>query len=262
MWSRIVKANESGSADTNGTVTPWLRNVARGDAERRPPYDATGVFDAAEIMRRAAQRAAALLREAERKSEQQLAAAAAEIERLEEETRRKGYEAGFAEGFAEGRAEGEAQARREASGLLESLSAAVQEIGELRRALLVEAADDAVKFAVLIAEKIVKQVLQDPEATARLAGELLQELREESRVVIYLPPEAVEHPETERIIAQRAGDAGVRWTLAADPSLAPGDVRIETEWGWVDGRGSVRWARLIRALEESVAHQTGNVDGR
>lgn len=260
-FSRIIKAG-SETNDYRATV-PYLEAVEAVAASADRPAltmsksdraSTRALFEAATIVREASKRAARLLQSAAERAEDTVVTATNRIETIEAEARKKGYEEGFAAGFAEGKEKAAKQVRAELVHILTSLENAVDHLGNERRAALAQMESDIVKFAVLLAERVIRRELPDPETTVSIAGSLLHDLKEESRVIVHLPPAVAEHPEVERRLSEAAAGSGVRWKIAADPGLQMGDVRIETEWGWVDGRASIRWSRLIRSLEEAVRH--------
>lgn len=241
--SRIVKADQ---LPCSAPAQAPSRRVVQ--ARRR----AAAVLDAAQIMRAAEERAAAVLRAAEEQAAALLEDQQRELVRLREEAVRRGYE----EGYAEGRAAGERAAQDAAQGHLAELAAAVrrasEELSQLRRQVLAEAEGDIVKFAILVAERVLRGELADPQRTWAIARSLLAEVADESYVKVFLPP-CVGDPAEGRVqLATAAPGSGVRVEIEIDPSLGPGDVRVETRWGWLDGRAPVRWRRLVEALQRGA----------
>lgn len=260
-FSRIIKAGSE--ANQVRAAVPYAEMIQTGPPDVEQPEmvlsesereSTRALFDAAAIVREASQRAARMVRLAAERAENIVAAATNRVEAIEAEARKAGYEEGFDAGFAAGKEEAAKQVREEMAQIFTALEKAVNDLGQERRTALARMESDIVKFAVLLAERVIRRQLPDPETTVSIAGSLLHDLKEESRVTIHLPPAVVEHPEVERRLSEVAAGSGIRWKIAADPSLRMGDVRIETEWGWVDGRASIRWSRLIRALEEAVRH--------
>lgn len=258
-FSKIIKAGTEGSQAR--AAVPYVEMIEAGASDDEQPelilseserQSTRALFDAAAIVREASQRAARMVRLAAERAENIVAAATERVEAIEAEARQVGYQEGFHAGFAAGKEEAIKQAREEMAQIFASLEKAVDHLGQERRSALARMESDIVKFAVLLAERVIRRQLPDPETTVSIAGALLHDLKEESRVTIHLPPAVVEHPEVERRLSEVAASSGIRWKIAADPSLRMGDVRIETEWGWVDGRASIRWSRLVRALEEAV----------
>lgn len=215
----------------------------------RDRNEVAAVFASAEVMRLASQRADALLQAASKKA----AALVAKAESQARELAKKAYQEGFAQGRKEGLEAGRAEATQSVMRAMEShftsLDKAVADIVALRREILREAEPELVKFAARIAEKIVRREFAQPEATADLARSLLAEVEDESRITVYLPEAVAQSPDLKRRLQEGVNK---HLSVAADPALQPGDVRIETQWGWVDGRLQLRWERLMRAFEEAV----------
>lgn len=260
-FSKIIKA---GSEPNGNPLTTSDVDAAKNAPE--PPDDFSqplseserhatrALFEAATIVRKASKRAARMLQTAAEQAQDTVITATDRVEIIEEDARKAGYEAGYSAGFEAGKEQAAQHFREELADVFTSLENAVDYLGKERRAALARMESDIVKFAVLLAERVVRRQLPDPETTVSIAGSLLHDLKEESRVIVHLPPAVAEHPDVERRLGEVAAGSGVRWKIAADPGLQMGDVRVETEWGWVDGRAAIRWSRLISSLEEAVRH--------
>lgn len=247
--SRIIKGRE------------WARDSGplEGDVDTdaymgRDTEDVAAVFASAEVMRLTAQRAERLLKKAAARASATVSEAESQARSLAEEAYNAGYASGRHEGLEAGRKEAVVAMRKEAAGHLDAMARAVEELQALRREILQEAEPELIKFASRIAEKILRRELADPSATVDVARSLIAEVEDESRVTVYLPEAAAVVSDVEERLQ---GASRRHLTIATDPALGPGDVRIETEWGWVDGRLALRWDRLMRAFEEAVVDDEG-----
>lgn len=249
--SRIIKAE--------ALATSVHRSAAAGTAlSERPRHNgsrsAQGVVEAASIVRSASKRAAAILRSAETAAARMVSEESERIDQLRSNAADQGYHEGYARGYEEGQERARQDAWDEVNAQLASIHKAINELTELRHQALSSAEADIVKFAVLIAERIVRAELGDPERTMQIARSVLSELREESRVSLYLPEEVAELTEQVEQLTRDRLAMGMHLEIMADPSLSLGDVRVETEWGWIDGRARVRWQRLVEALQRGADH--------
>lgn len=246
--SRIIKS-ESVAAATAGRASAMVPAEPR---LRQGSRTAAGVVDAAEIVHSARVRAAAILQGAQGSASRMLEEAARQAEALREQAVREGYRDGYEAGAREGRERAEREGQRRWQEALRAVQSAVQELGKLRSEAVAAAEADMVKFALLAAEKILRKELANPERTLDIARSLLAEVRDESRITLYLP-EGVQLAEDEALkLADGDSSGGIQLVVKHDPTLSLGDVRIETAWGWIDGRASVRWQRLVEALRRGI----------
>jgi flagellar assembly protein FliH len=120
-----------------------------------------------------------------------------------------------------------------------------------------QARSDALEIGFMVARRILAAELSTgPEALFGLVRSALQKAGDSRKIVIRL------HPEEVALVAGPAatGDLGVSSAtieVVGDPSLAHGDVMIDTDFGAVDGRLRTRLDELHRsavsALEEGAA---------
>lgn len=154
--------------------------------------------------------------------------------------------AGHARGFAEGMAEG---LRRQAAAQDSAIAAS---LGMIAAALAV-AAEEGERAAVLSAETLAGLLLGAmdaalPEECARTGPALL------ARVATALRPALADRPEARLLVAPDLAEAvALRLPdgpeVVADPSVAPGDGRIE----WRDGAQLVSLAARRAAVRDALA---------
>lgn len=250
--SRIIKAESIEAAIESGAFRRGLPQ------RRRTSRAAASVVDAATIVQSARARAMAILEGAQTAAARLLEDAEIQAASVREQAREEGYREGYAQGVAEGREVAEQDGAHRWNEALASVQEAVRELGALRAEALASAETDMVKFAVLIAEKILRVELADPERTLAIARSLLAEVRDESRVTLYLPAELQLADGEIRELVDTQASAGMQLIVKYDSGLALGDVRIETAWGWIDGRASVRWERLVEALRRGIDDDDGD----
>lgn len=162
---------------------------------------------------------------------------AGQLDALQRRVHEEAHARGFDQGLDEGRGE---IARRVAR--LDAL------IGAL--AYPFEALDETVEaelaaLAVALASQLVRRELAvDLTLLPRMVEQCLAVLPVGVRdVVVHL------HPDDETALREQL-DAGVdrRWRIAADPSLAPGDLRVDSDGSQIDGRLDVRLHEILAAM--------------
>lgn len=167
---------------------------------------------------------------------------AEDIERIHEEARTSGYEAGF----AEGRQSGELQARE----LFEAQTAALASIiGNLRNAvgdLEQSVADDLLSLAIEIAAQVTR-------GTINVKSELLLPIIREAiatlplhhaHIVLRLNPKDIEHVRAE--IGEQLAQTGAQ--LLEDSTISPGGCLLLAGASEVDATIETRWKRVLEAI--------------
>ena len=176
----------------------------------------------------AAARARARLAEADAEAERILAAAREERARIHAEA----AEAGRQEGLGRAAA---------------TMAGAAAE----RERRLADLAGEVAALALEVARKVLgRELALDPEAVVALAAAAVAEARERREVALRVSPgdaPALRRSEG-RLAALLARAPGL--SLREDPSLAPGEMVIETEAGTIDARVEAQLAALARALED------------
>jgi len=114
-----------------------------------------------------------------------------------------------------------------------------------RRAL-----DRSVELARLLAERLLGAALElSPELVVSLAREAFAEVRAARRVRLFANPEDVAL--LERAVAAFDPEAQLS-EIAADPELARGDLRLETDVGVLDAKLGAELDRLAARLREAI----------
>jgi flagellar assembly protein FliH len=242
--SKVIKAYDMGydvSSSPNGTLnTP--KEVKRAALDQ-----------AAKIVAAASQRSRRILETANSQVTALVQSELANVEKIKASAKEDGFQKGYEDGFAQGQSQGKQEILDRWNNIFSSLSQGVEQLSQLRREVLEKSEPELIKIAILIAERLVKHKMNDPLTTLEISKALLEEIEDDSEVRLLLPQEIADLPAVkENINALEGAGIGVRFKIMPDSSLKPGDVRIETHWGWIDGRGSIRWSRLIRALQEEV----------
>jgi flagellar biosynthesis/type III secretory pathway protein FliH len=154
--------------------------------------------------------------------------------------------------LAEERAE-EAITRAKAEGYAEGLAQFAAESMRLveREAHADEASlDRTVELAKLLAERLLGHALSvSPGEIVSLAREALGEARGARRIRIYANPTETEI--LSQVMTEVDADGRVH-AVVPDPSLRPGDLRLETDVGTVDARLRPGLVKLAARLREAL----------
>lgn len=124
--------------------------------------------------------------------------------------------------------------------------------GELR-ALEQRIAGSVSKVAVSLARHVLRQELQQrPETVVRVAQEAVAALLVDARQLTIRV-----HPDDQALVAQGCADllAARGGHVLADPSLARGGCRVDTDAGGVDATVATRWAAALRTLGDDTPWQ-------
>jgi flagellar assembly protein FliH len=183
--------------------------------------------------------------EMEARAREILRDAEAERDRMREEGRRAGYEAGL----ALGRAEAEREGRERTASVADALRRAVEGVEAARVKLAAEAEPDLIRLAIRVAEKIVKAevVSGRPLASANLRRALeLTARRRDVRVRVHpadLAAIEASLPELRRGLSDLGSVA-----LEADAAVARGGCLVSTPEGSVDSDVAAQLAEIERGL--------------
>ncbi len=199
----------------------------------------------------------ALKRQAQKKAEQILAEAQRTADALVAEAAEKGRKAGYTEGFdqglAEGRAQGDQRAYEEEAARREALEAswkqALEEFITQRSGLLAETAQDVLRLAISIAQRITFRTLElDPSVVEDQVAEALRLMARRSGLRIVVNP--ADAAAVERILpvlgARLRGCEDAE--LVHDESVTRGGCMILGSRGEVDARIDVQLARVVDTL--------------
>lgn len=167
---------------------------------------------------------------------------AEDIERIHEEARTSGYEAGF----AEGRQSGERQARE----MLDAQTAVLSSIiGNLRNAvgeLEQSVADDLLSLAIEIAAQVTRGAISvKPELLLPTIREAIATLPlHHAHIVLRLNPQDIEHVRAE--IGEQLAQTGTQ--LIEDSTISRGGCLLLAGASEVDATIETRWKRVLEAI--------------
>lgn len=171
-----------------------------------------------------------------------------EIERIHQQAREEGFEAGrregyekaYGEGLEQGRAQGEGEMRERAARLDALLSALAQPAAEVDEATEHELAE----LALALARQVIRRELQAQ------PGEIVGVIRE---AVALLPLSAREirvrlHPEDAAFVRETLGETDGRWSVEEDPAITRGGCLLRTLQSRIDATIEHRVAALAAEL--------------
>ena len=159
------------------------------------------------------------------------------VAELEDAAFTKGYAAGEAAGFEAGHQRAEEMVRRMATTL--------NELGELRHALIRQTEQQMVQLALAIAKRILRhEVSLDHDMTLAIARVALDRLGEHAGATIRLHPE--DH-------AMATGSSASDWahtnvTFEADNRISRGGCQIESAFGCIDAGIDAQFAEVAKAV--------------
>ncbi len=179
----------------------------------------------------------------------------AELEDLREQSRQEGYAAGMAEGrlagydagFNEGRVAGEAAGRDQAllsnQPVITQLNALLQGFDAALTTADQQIGAELVAFACDLASAMLRTALPiHPELLLPLINEAINALPVMQRNgKIWLHPDDI--PLVRDHLQEELSRNG--WQLMADPQIARGGCRIDTQTNQIDATLPVRWERLM-----------------
>lgn len=206
------------------------------------------VFDFGDI----AAQARAIVAQATQEAEQIVLQAHGEAKSLRETARQEGYNEGLAEGKIVGQQQGYDQALAEAQEqfiqnsqqVRQMMKAIIEEVRQRKETLLWQAEQDTVKFALAVAEKVIRKTVEtDPGVTANSVKAALALVSEETDLEIVIHPQDVEHLK-QLLASEDVLPAGSHIRFTPDETVSAGGCIIRTELGQIDGKLETQLMRL------------------
>jgi flagellar assembly protein FliH len=156
-----------------------------------------------------------------------------------------------AQGFEEGKREGYAAGNQMASAQARQLAALLDAVGCELRVLGEQTARETLRLAIAIAQQITRRELTlNPKTVVPLVTEAMNCLPQGTRSARLSL-----HPGDALLVSQHLGEELTRleWRIVEDPTLTPGECRINAACGDVDATFETRWARVLAALGQDDA---------
>ena len=165
------------------------------------------------------------------------------------------------EGFEVGRRAGLEAGREELERRTKALDAALQEVAGLRQRLLRQTVDDIAAATVEISRRLVRRELSigvgDVDGLVR---EILDDLRADDDITVHIAPEddRAMREGYPGFLAHVGRDASLR--VEASPSITPGGILIETEFGSVDATVEARFDAFAEAVQAWATEAVEAID--
>ncbi len=175
------------------------------------------------------------------------------------QARAQGRQEGYADGYRDGLVALEGFKQRYAQQLTAPLAALTQQYGAQLDALQALLAEQVADIAVALAREVVRDtVAQRPELIVKVAQEALDATLASARQIVLRV-----HPEDLPRVAEGVGEAlaarGAR--LQADPQIAPGGCRVDSELGGVEASVAARWSRAVAGLGRALPLEASEAAG-
>lgn len=162
---------------------------------------------------------------------------AEDIERIHDEARKEGYDAGYEEGTARGRIEA-----MHFHGLVEGMEKSLTNLDQ-------EVAEEILALATELARQMVRHTLSShPEVVVDLLREALAQIPQ-AHAQIHLNPEDVAMARD--YLEEHFAHAGHR--LVEDATISRGGVRIEATGSQIDATVQTRWRRIMDSLGRNIS---------
>jgi flagellar assembly protein FliH len=266
---RIIRL--AGQAPLSGPVTIGPRHLTHGDGKAEPagktPMELTEPVRrlADSILAEARQKA----RRLEEESRQQLARwreqEEAVLARLREEAREQGYQTGWEQGLAEGYRAGAARAEEEWQDRLREINELLRHATQIKEQMIQEAEHDVLLLCLAIVRKVLGQLAEQQEETARqLIRQAFRENRLQGRVRLVVHPSDLPAVETLRhdLSALLEGERLIE--IAVDPEVASPGCVIYTEHGTIEATLDAQLAtireQLMALWEKRISHEYSPVE--
>jgi flagellar assembly protein FliH len=169
--------------------------------------------------------------------------------------RAQGYQDGYRDGLVALESFKESFATQTSSQMARVLQALDDDLGRLEQGL----ATSVARVATELARQVVRSELAvRPALVAQVAREAVNAVLMSARHITVLV-----HPDDHALVAQGCEEAlaarGAR--LLAQPSVARGGCRVESDAGVIDAQVATRWTQATHALGSGVAWDDGAADG-
>ncbi len=159
---------------------------------------------------------------------------AQQLEDMQRDAQREGFEAGYRDGAA--------RAQAEAARLAGLVAALDRDLTTLDESL----AENLLSLSVSVARRVLMSALDArPELLLPVLREAIAEISAQGshrRIVL--------HPDDARLVREHAPDLlqGGAWQLVEDPALTRGGGRVRTGLGEIDATLETRWQRVLASI--------------
>jgi flagellar assembly protein FliH len=150
----------------------------------------------------------------------------------------------FAKGFAQGERAGAASAQQQNAALAKQLTTTLEDLMRVRTEMIRHTEKQMVQLALAVARRVVhREVAINTDTLMAMMRVALERLSDAAKVTVRLNP--VDH---QSIAAGAGGAPGGHVTFAADPRVARGGCKVESEYGDIDAGVDAQIQEIARAL--------------
>jgi len=151
----------------------------------------------------------------------------------------------FAKGFAQGERAGAAAAQEQSAALARQLTTTLQDLMRVRAEMIRHTEKQMVQLSLAVARRVVhREVSLDADLLLAMMRVALDRLSDAAKVTIRLHP--ADHQSVTGAMA--GAPLSEQVTLVADPRLARGGCRVESEYGDIDAGVDGQIQEIARAL--------------
>jgi flagellar biosynthesis/type III secretory pathway protein FliH len=166
-------------------------------------------------------------------------------------------EAARHEGFEAGRAEATAEANEKITALMgdsdAALTRALHEVQEFAEDLTTKAQRIVIELARVFSESILERELVLPETVIDVTRAAVRRACGLEQIHIYVDPDSVELLTAQVKFLRDEDPTGATITIHADERFVPGDVRIMSDGGQIDGVMTDRLDRLVESAFSNIS---------
>jgi flagellar assembly protein FliH len=166
---------------------------------------------------------------------------------------REAYSKGFAQGEKDGLELGEKKAEK----IMENMESLLNELGSLRKHLILDYEKEILELVFAIAEKIVHhQIRTNPEILKETVLEALKTAPDKSRACVKVNPEDFAYIEKLKPQMFSAVKGLKSLMVTPDPAVSRGGCVLETACGSVDAGIEIQLEKIRQCLEQTYKEQS------
>lgn len=186
--------------------------------------------------------------EAETEAARIIAEAQAEVESIREKARSEGFESGKEDGMT--------QRYEEAGEFLEHLESIMKELGQFRKRVAYYTEQDGIQLALLIAKKILHAELKvNKKVILKILAQTLSKMEGKGKFVVWVSAEDHQFAMAARPSLKRYLDESQSITFRSKPSLARGNILIETDREVIDLTFESQFYHLEQLFSQALAER-------
>ncbi len=167
-----------------------------------------------------------------------------------EQLREKVYKEAFDLGYREGYSEGKRQASSEIQRAVKSLEGILRDLEEFRKQALESLKEQILELSVAVAKKVIRRELElDRSGILEVIREAIRRVTEDDLIRIHVSPEDLDLVRRHREELLKELGESKKLVLYPDPEVSPGGCFVETEFAEVDARIETQIETLVESLK-------------